>query len=313
MAAHPNVIHLDDVEAETRESGELRSTRRRLGPAGGTLKVGLSHWELPPGARSTPVHTHADEEELCFVLSGSGLSWQDGRTYEIAAGDCIVHRIQAEGHTLIAGDAGLTVLMFGEGSDTSLTWLPRAKAMWAATHWIPTDGPHPFKAEAAAGPLELPEAPEEERAATIVALDDCPPEEEQPDGYQGVERKLSAPAGAVRSGLRHVILRPDQVSCPPHWHTVEEEIFYVLGGSGQVLLGDERFELRAGSIVMRPPGTQVAHALRAGEEGLTYLVYGTRVPADICFYPRSNKLNIMGVLFEVAPVDYWVGEEQAPE
>ncbi len=30
-----------------------------------------------------PVHVHGDEEELFFVLRGSGLSWQDGRTYAV--------------------------------------------------------------------------------------------------------------------------------------------------------------------------------------------------------------------------------------
>lgn len=313
MATDPNLIAVEDVEAVAREIGELRAARRRLGAAAGTVRVGLSQWELPPGARSTPVHVHADEEEICYVLSGSGLSWQDGKTYPIQAGDCIVHRIQAEAHTVIAGDSGLTYLMFGEGSETNLTWLPRPKMMWAASRWIPTDGQHPFKAEVEAGPLELPDEPEAQRPATIVTLDDCEADDEQRDGYKGLERKLAAAGGAVRSGLRHVILRPGQVSCPPHWHTVEEEIFYVLGGSGQALLGDDRLDIQRGSVLVRPPGSGVAHALRAGDDGMTYLVYGTRVPADICFYPRSNKVNIMGVLFEVTPVDYWVGEEQAPE
>jgi hypothetical protein len=34
--------------------------------------------------------------------------------------------------------------------------------------------------------------------------------------------------------------------------------------------------LRAGSVVARPPGTGVAHAFRAGEPGMTLLMYGTR-------------------------------------
>ena len=34
--------------------------------------------------------------------------------------------------------------------------------------------------------------------------------------------------------------------------------------------------LRAGDVVSRPAGTGIAHALRAGAEGLTYLAYGTR-------------------------------------
>jgi uncharacterized cupin superfamily protein len=48
-------------------------------------------------------------------------------------------------------------------------------------------------------------------------------------------------------------------------------------------------------VVARPPGTRIAHVLRAGDGGLTYLAYGTREPNDICYYPRSNKVFLRGV------------------
>jgi len=50
-------------------------------------------------------------------------------------------------------------------------------------------------------------------------------------------------------------------------------------------------------------------SLLAGEHGLTYLAYGTRVPSDICFYPRSGKVNIGRMTFRLSPTDYWEGEE----
>ncbi len=64
-----------------------------------------------------------------------------------------------------------------------------------------------------------------------------------------------------------------------------------------------------GSVVARPPGTGVAHCFRAGENGLTYLAYGTREPADVCYYPRSNKVAFRGVnlIARVEPLDYWDG------
>ena len=50
--------------------------------------------------------------------------------------------------------------------------------------------------------------------------------------------------------------------------------------------------VRAGHVIARPPGTGVAHTMRAGLDGLTYLAYGTRVPNDVCFYPRSGKVYL---------------------
>jgi uncharacterized cupin superfamily protein len=67
---------------------------------------------------------------------------------------------------------------------------------------------------------------------------------------------------------------------------------------------------RPGCAVARPAGTAVAHAFRAGPDGLVLLAYGQRDPSDICFYPRSGKVAIRGLntVFRVQRVDYWDGE-----
>jgi uncharacterized cupin superfamily protein len=69
--------------------------------------------------------------------------------------------------------------------------------------------------------------------------------------------------------------------------------------------------LRAGSVVSRRAGLRVAHALRAGEAGLTYLVYGTRDPNDMAFYPRSKKIcwRGLGLMARVEHVGLWEGED----
>ena len=58
----------------------------------------------------------------------------------------------------------------------------------------------------------------------------------------------------------------------------------------------EEHPLRPGDVVSRPAGTGVAHAIRAGEDGpLTYLAYGTREPADMCFYPQTGRVSLRGL------------------
>ena len=77
--------------------------------------------------------------------------------------------------------------------------------------------------------------------------------------------------------------------------------------------GQEREDvpIRSGHIVARPPSSRVAHSFRAGDEGLTLLLYGTRRANDVCYYPRSNKLfwRGLGVIGRVEPLDYWDGED----
>ena len=130
------------------------------------------------------------------------------------------------------------------------------------SHWIPHDGPNPFAAEAAAGELELPE-PEAERPATIVSPGDVPQERSEHEGYHERWRRLGAAAGSVQAGLNHGLLEPGQLPCPPHWHSTEEECFVILGGSGEVWLGEERFPVGRGHVlVSSPAGGDRPHAVR---------------------------------------------------
>jgi uncharacterized cupin superfamily protein len=302
-------IHTDDVEVERVERGDVRYERRRLGAAAGAVEVGLSRFAVPPGARQMPVHVHADEEEIFFVLAGDGLSWQDGAAHRVSAGDAIVHRAGAESHTLIAGEAGIDVLAFASGSATNLTWLPRAQAMWAGPRWIPVDGPSPHRREQEAGPLEVPQ-PADARPANIVGLGDVEHEPERAGRTAMTGRDLGRPAGSRLSGLQHEAIEPGSEGYPPHCHSAEEELFVVLDGSGTLLLGDEQHAVRPGSLVARPPGTGIAHAFRAGDDGLALLAFGTREPNDIVYYPRSGNVSLRGIkaMFRVQQVDPWDGE-----
>jgi uncharacterized cupin superfamily protein len=101
------------------------------------------------------------------------------------------------------------------------------------------------------------------------------------------------------------------LTCVPHCHSAEEELFVVLEGQGVCRLGDESHDVRPGSVVARPAGTAIAHSFTAGEGGIALLAYGTREPHDICFYPRSGKIAIsgLGVIGRIEPAEYWDGEE----
>jgi uncharacterized cupin superfamily protein len=256
-----------------------------------------------------PVHVHADEEELFYVLDGSGISWQDGRSYRVAGDDCIVHRAGAESHTIVAGDDGLEVLAFSSGSSTGMTWLPRAKAWWMGPRWLPSDGPSPFRLEAQAGELELPE-PEQGRPPTIVAARSVPPAPRRHGAVDSEWCDLGVAGGSVASGIKHVEVAPGARSCPFHCHSAEEELFVVLAGSGTLRLGEERHEVKTGHVVARPPASCVAHQFIAGDDGLTLLAYGTREPSDIAWYPDSKKVSLrgIGIKARIEPLDYWDGE-----
>jgi uncharacterized cupin superfamily protein len=312
----PAAVHWDDVEGVRRTVGHLDSTWFDLGSAAGSHEVGLSRIRVEPGAWSTPAHVEHGEEEIFYVLGGSGLSWQDPgpgepATFEVGPGDCLVHVATRELHTLNAGPDGIDVLAFGERARGQGAWLARAGVAWVGATWASVgEGPSPWEREAAAGAPERPAAPSP-RPDAIVNADAVPAKTRDGATVARSRRDLGRAAGSVRTGLKLVSVSPGKLGVPPHCHSAEEEIFVVLEGSGDLILGDEEHPIRRGHVVARPPATGVAHTVRAGLDGLAYLAYGTRVPNDICFYPRSGKVSLrgVGVIGRIEQLDYWDGED----
>lgn len=284
------LLHWDDIRWESVAVGELRWARQRLAP-------GLSRFRAEPGDRIMPAHVHVDEEEFVVVLAGTGLSWQDGTAHPIRQGDAVLHRPDAEVHTLIAGEEGLEVLIFASGSATGLTRLPRAGVIRVGNGTWPLDV-DPFASEP---PLEA-GAPCAQRPETIVALDELPRTEDE----HGPFATTHAGVRGELSGLRLCEVPEGKVNGPAHHHTADDEKFVVLDGTGEARLGGEHHPVRAGSILVRPGYTGVEHALHGGP--LTYLAWGTNTPNDICVYPDSDKLLIGGTMFRVERLGYWDGE-----
>ena len=309
MTAH-GISHWDDCPCSRADMGPMGAEWIDLGAGAGATRSGLRRVRVDAGKRATPAHGHAVEEELVYVLAGAGLSWQGGETFEIGPGDFIVHLPHTRAHTLVAGGGGLDVLIIGPDVHAEVAYLPRANVAWIGDTWTAAgDGAHPWAREAAAGDLPLPDAPSP-RPRHIVNARVVEPQPKAVGDTERVRRDLGTAAGSVSCGLQHVTVAAGKIGCPPHVHSAEEEAFIVLEGDGACLLGDEEHAIRTGSVILRPPGTGVAHAIRAGAAGITYLAYGDRIADDMCYYPRSNKISFgfANLIARVEKLDYWDGE-----
>jgi uncharacterized cupin superfamily protein len=287
-------IHVDDVPTHRWEYGEVGATRRRLGIACGAQRLGIARIEIDPGKRPTPPHSHADEDEAFLVLAGGGLSYQtsgpdDVRTYAIGADDLLWHPANGDAHTLVAGDDGLTVLVAAEGSRTNITYLPRTKQFWLGPVWSPAESAHPYEADAALGPLVLPE-PTAERPLTIRNLAELPVHE----GRDG--RLAYATRGVHQMGSDKLVLAQDEM--PPgthntdlHFHSAREEAWFVRSGGGIARLGEDAHPLRAGSFWLCTENTGVGHRVEVGPDGMQLVTIGDLIPGDICVYPEKRTFR----------------------
>jgi uncharacterized cupin superfamily protein len=310
------LIHWDDVEGGDVPDrfAPIGGHWQRLADAAGSVRVGAHRVLLAAGQLLTPPHVHSAEEEIFHVLAGSATLWQDGSTCTVGSGDTIVCLPGGQAHTLIGGDEGLEVLIFGTRLATESAFMPRTRQAWLADQGVKVIDGRPWDAEVAFG---IPEGEPGERPTNVVALDDV----EGDDG--GIVKRLGAAGGATHCGLNRVAAPPNDKGAQPHCHSAEEEVFVILGGEGTLELWgpprpgeplptepSERHPLARGHVVSRPAGTRISHSFPAGPEGLTYLAFGTRDSNDVAYYPRSNKIYFrgLGLIARLEPLDYFDGE-----
>ena len=315
MIGAVSVAHWDEVEWQRRAKGEMGAAWQRLGDAAGARGVGVNRVRVAPGMLPTPPHSHGASEELYFVLAGSGLAWQDGEAHEVRPGDCVIHVADHHEHTFIAGPEGLEYLVYGTRHPTEIGWLPRSRAIRIGWPWVEGRDDDPWDVEARAEPLAYGDpAP---RPDNIVNVDEVEHEHYGAD----TTAPLATRERSVQAGLHRVSLESGGRGAPPHCHSEEEEVFVVLEGAGTLELwpspvrearGARREDIPVGPghVIARPPGSGVAHAFVAGPQGLTMLVYGTRRPNDMCWFPRSSKIfwRGLGVIGRIQSLEYGDGE-----
>jgi uncharacterized cupin superfamily protein len=124
--------------------------------------------------------------------------------------------------------------------------------------------------------------------------------------------------GAKDLGYSYDIVPPGGIACPFHSHRAEEEMFFIVKGTGLLRYGEDTRKIRAGDFICCPTGgPDTAHQIiNDSKEPLAYISVSTMMPAEICEYPDSKKIGSFGVgekrlrhMTETsASVDYWKGE-----
>jgi uncharacterized cupin superfamily protein len=131
-------------------------------------------------------------------------------------------------------------------------------------------------------------------------------------------KRIGPLVGAKDLGYSYDIVAPGKTSCPFHSHLAEEEMFFIIRGTGTLRYGSETRKIRAGDVICCPTGgADTAHQIvNDSEADLEYLSISTMMPAEVCEYPDSKKVGAFGDMkprfrhmTELASaVDYWKDE-----
>jgi uncharacterized cupin superfamily protein len=106
--------------------------------------------------------------------------------------------------------------------------------------------------------------------------------------------EVGTKVGARKLGYNVTAVPPGKRAFPLHNHRVNEEMFFILEGSGEVRIGDARHPVRQGDILACPAGgPETAHQIiNTGAVELKYLAVSTMVFPEICDYPDSGKFLV---------------------
>jgi uncharacterized cupin superfamily protein len=114
--------------------------------------------------------------------------------------------------------------------------------------------------------------------------------------YEGAQMAWIGPmVGAQKLGYNITKLPPGKRAFPFHVHHVNEEMFFVLEGSGEIRIGEETFAIKKGDCISCPPGgNELAHQIvNTSNAELSYLAVSTKLSPEIAEYPDSNKFGVM--------------------
>jgi uncharacterized cupin superfamily protein len=130
--------------------------------------------------------------------------------------------------------------------------------------------------------------------------------------------------GARLLGYNITAVAPGKRAFPLHNHHANEEMFFMLQGTGELRVGKETYPVRKGDFIANPPGgPEHAHQMiNTGDEELRYLAVSTMIVPETVEYPDSGKVatysrqtapdGSMRIVRQIGrpegSVDYWDGE-----
>ena len=327
---------LDVAWTESSEAPRFAVRYRHLSRAtmGDDYRVGVAIEELAPGKQSSPAHYHIFEEEHVYILEGALAARIGADTYDMKAGDYVCFPAgQKAGHCLINNSGAICrYVIVGERNPNEVVVytdsrkvLVRALGRRAIFDLAATRGYWDGE------DMGLPKGEVPPADAVRIAPEE-PVEPKPPISSHNVawgERRL-APAFVDRN--KHLTYAavgenwhvgmliegppPGTRPAPKHYHMEEEEHALILEGQVTLLLGDERYDMKAGDYICFPAGQKVGHSfLNSGTGPCSYLMIGERNPSDVCVYPDSNKMAVNALrtqasIFDMSGIRNYLDGEQ---
>ena len=106
--------------------------------------------------------------------------------------------------------------------------------------------------------------------------------------------EVCSPVEGNQTVVAFYTLPPGKSNYPFHYHTTNEEVFYIVSGAAILETVDGIMHITAGDVIVCPVGKDGAHKITnsSDTEELIYLDIDTNNTPDIAYYPHTNKVGV---------------------
>lgn len=134
-------------------------------------------------------------------------------------------------------------------------------------------------------------------------------------GYEFIRRSFLPQGEAKRCVVAIYEIPPGKSAFPYHYHVKNEEVYYILSGTGLLKTPEGDKTVCQGEFLYFPANESGAHKLTntSKSEPLTYIDFDTQSDLEVAVYPDSGKIGIWGmdineVYCRSDEKDYYEGE-----
>ncbi len=131
--------------------------------------------------------------------------------------------------------------------------------------------------------------------------------------------RVSPVIGAKQLGYNVTKVQPGKRAFPYHLHHTNEEMFFILEGSGTLRYKDKEYPIKKGDFIACPAGPGTARQIiNTSDKEISYLALSTETNPEVAEYPDSGKIGVFCGTFENpdlsilvkkdSGVDYFDGE-----
>ena len=134
--------------------------------------------------------------------------------------------------------------------------------------------------------------------------------------YEGAQMgQIGMVLESRKLGYNIIVVPAGKRAFPFHNHHVNEEMFFVLEGEGEVRIGSETSPIKKGDFICCPAGgKELAHQIvNTSQSELRYLAVSSKQSPEIAEYPDSAKFGVLEGDFRFLgkldqSLGYWDGE-----